>query len=101
MRFGALALLLLLQAPPDRTVITREGKIYEGKVTWEGVDVVVTSSKGAVRLPAISVVAEFYTLPEARRGCEARLEQATKLFEEASAKPERDPMRRRQLTISI
>jgi hypothetical protein len=47
------------------------------------------------------VVADFVTWPEARRQCEARLEQATKLFEEASAKPDRDALKRRLLIVTL
>src|SRR5688572_4164936 len=100
-RLPALLLLLFLGHPLDRTVITRDGKVHQGTVTREGVEVVVVSAKGTVRLPAISVVADFVTLPEARRQCESRLGEATKLFEEASAKPERDATRRRQLAVSL
>ncbi|HZN63466.1 MAG TPA: HEAT repeat domain-containing protein [Planctomycetota bacterium] len=93
--------LLFLGTLADHTVITRDGKIHEGQVTREGVEVVVVTAKGTIRLPAISVIADFTSLAQARRLCESRMDQATKLFEEASAKPDRDPMRRRQLMVSI
>src|SRR5690349_20186303 len=102
MRYSLVIFLLLVSfPPPDRTVITRDGKIHEGTVTREGAEVVVVTARGTVRLPAVSVVAEFVTLPEARRLCESRLAEATKLFEEASAKPDRDATRRRQLVVSL
>ncbi|HEU4338832.1 MAG TPA: HEAT repeat domain-containing protein [Planctomycetota bacterium] len=61
----------------------------------------MVTARGTVRLPAVSVVADFVTWPEARRQCESRLAEATKLFEEASAKPERDATRRRELVVSL
>lgn len=97
----AVAALLLLGGPPDRTVVTRDGKIHVGAVTREGTEVIVVSVGGTVRLPAISVVAVFYTIPEARRQAEARFADARKLFEEASAKPDRDALRRRLLAVSL
>ena len=98
---ACLVSLFLLGGPPDRTVITRDGKIHEGAVTRVGTEVVVAGAKGTVSLSAITVVADFVTWPEARRQCEARIGQATKLFEEASAKPDHDATRRRQLVVSL
>lgn len=99
--FTALILLLALGGPLDRTVITRDGKIHEGTVTREGTEVVIVTSKGTVRVPAVTVVADFVSLSEARRQCEARYDQAKKLFEEASAKSEHDAMRRRLLIATL
>jgi hypothetical protein len=99
MRLILVAFLVFLAS--DRTVITRDGKIHEGNVTREGVEVVVASSKGTVRLPAITVIADYASIPQARRQCESRLEQATKLYEEGIAKPDHDSMRRRLLTVSL
>jgi len=95
------ALLLALGGAGTRTVITREGKILEGTVTREGAIVVVATPTGPVRLPAQTVVAIFETYPEARREAASRVGQAKKLFEEATAKPERDPLRRRLLAVSL
>jgi hypothetical protein len=101
MRRLAVFAVLAMGAPVDRTVVMRDGKVHEGTVTREGAEVVVISATRKVRLPAISVVAVFTTIPEARRQAEARFEQAKKLFEEASAKPEQDALRRRQLAVSL
>ncbi|HEY3226393.1 MAG TPA: HEAT repeat domain-containing protein [Planctomycetota bacterium] len=98
---STLVVLLALGVGGNRTVITRDGKVYEGVVTREGAVVVVTTSSSQVRLPARSVVAIFETFPEARREAGQRLDQAKRLFEEASARPERDPLRRRQLAVSL
>jgi HEAT repeat protein len=97
----ALAAVTVLAAPSDRTVVTRDGKVHVGAVTREGTVVVVTTSTGAVRLPAVTVIADYASLPQAKRHCEARLEQAKKLFTEATGKAEEDPMRRRQLTVTL
>lgn len=98
---AAVVLLLALGVSTDKTVVTRDGKVHEGTVTREGTDVLVTTAKGTVRLPATSVVSIFTTWPEARRLADARFGEATKLFEEASAKSERDALRRRQLIVSL
>jgi hypothetical protein len=93
--------ITFLGTASDRTVITRDGKIHEGTVTREGTEVVIVTSKGPVRVPAVTVVADFVSLSEARRQCESRYDQAKKLFEEASAKSEHDAMRRRLLMATL
>jgi len=100
-RLWFVAFLLALGSGGTRTVVTRDGKILEGTVTREGAVVVVATADGPVRLPAQTVVAIFETYPDARREAASRLGQAKKLFEEATAKPDHDPLRRRLLAVSL
>ena len=95
------AAVAALSAPTDRTVVTRDGKVHVGTVTREGTVVVIQTTTGTVRVPAIAVVADFASIPQAKRHCEARLEKAKQLFTEATAKSDQDPMRRRQLTVTL
>ena len=101
MRLFVLGFLLLLLLPqPGRTVILRDGKVHEGPVAREGAEVLISTSKGPVRVPAASVMADFVSLGEARRACEARFEQAKKLLEESGAKADSDPLKRRLILVA-
>ena len=95
------AAVLVLAPAGDRTVITAEGKIHSGTVTREGATVLVSGPSGTLRIPAGKVVAVFSNAPEARAIATGRLEEAKKLFEEAGAMPERDPLRRHKLSVSL
>lgn len=95
------AALLVLGPANDRTVITTEGKVHAGTVTREGATVLVVGPSGTLRIPAGRVMAVFSNAAEARGIAAARLEEAKKLFEEAGTMPERDPLRRHKLSVSL
>lgn len=94
------ALLLLIPASPQ-VVITRDGKRHIGEVTAEGSIVVVQTLAETVRIPEERVLLVFKVPKDAHDALLGRYEQAKKIYEEASAMPAKDPVRRQRLGVAL
>ncbi len=100
MTAAALALLLLLPGP-EQVVITRDGKRLVGEVSREGATFVVKTLVETVQVPEDRVFLIFRDPSEARDEVSAQLDQCKRIYEEAAALPEKDPLRRHRFSVAL
>jgi len=97
----ALLAALLLLAGDGNVLLTRKGEKFEGTVSREGADYVVQTVTGPRRIPEADVALVFDNLREVLQKADDRFREAKRLFEEAKAMDEANPVRNQKLSLAV
>src|SRR5258708_15311579 len=94
-----LASLLLLGG--ESVLITKKGEKYEGPISKAGSDYVIQTITGPKRIPEAEVGIVFESLRDIMQRADDRFREAKRLFEEAKAMDEANPVRNQKLVLAV
>jgi hypothetical protein len=94
-------LAALLQADPDRTVLTKSGRKITGRVEQGADGVTVRTPLGVERVPAGEVACVFRLPADGARQADERYREAKRVFEEAERLDVAHPARNEKLARAI
>ena len=97
----ALLAALLLPCVGESVLITKKGEKFEGPIAKVGGDYVIETVTGPRRIPQAEVALVFENLREATQKADDRFEEAKRLFEEAQAMDEANPVRNQKLALAV
>lgn len=97
--FALLAALLLLTG--ESVLITKKGEKYEGPISRDGAVYVVQTVTGPRRIPEPEVALVFDTLRDVTQKADDHFREAKRLFEEAKAMDEANPVRNQKLALAV
>ena len=93
------SLLLLLSG--ENVLITKKGEKYEGPISKSGSDYVIQTITGPKRIPEAEVAIVFESLRDIMQKADDRFHEAKRLFEEAKAMDEANPVRNQKLALAV
>ncbi|HVR86436.1 MAG TPA: HEAT repeat domain-containing protein, partial [Planctomycetota bacterium] len=97
----ALLASLLLLLGGESVLITKKGEKYEGPISKAGGEYVIQTVTGPRRIPEAEVAIVFENLREVMQRADDRFREAKRLFEEAKAMDEANPVRNQKLALAI
>src|SRR5579864_7693344 len=97
----ALLASLLLLLGGESVLITKKGEKYEGPISKAGGEYVIQTVTGPRRIPEAEVGIVFENLLEVMQRADDRFREAKRLFEEAKAMDEANPVRNQKLALAI
>jgi len=93
--------LLLLLLDGENVLITKKGEKYEGPISRAGNEYVIQTITGPKRIPEAEVGIVFDNLREVLQKADERFREAKRLFEEAKAMDEANPVRNQKLALAV